>query len=558
MQAKPRDRGRNVVSPSKPMPGLKSQMDKRAILAALDFESYFSEEVASLLGDGARRTAFCLFHEDRRGSLTINIEKGSFTCADCGANGDLIAFHMKKYNLGFHGTLVQLAERALRSEQSLPVSDEDQTVDAIIARLNLKHFIVQVGGKTYIATEKRSPVNGHLDLEFGSMADFTLLYKNRTVLVEDRKTPISTLWLASPDRRQYDGIDFFPGREIPGYFNLWRGFAVEPRKGSCALFWQHLFFIICRGDRGHYWYLRKWLAHLIQHPAELPGVAIVIRGKQGTGKTLFADFVGRLLGQHYLMLTRMEQLTGRFTGHLKDALLVCANEAVWGGDKHGEGALKSLITDATTPVELKGKDLFFVLNYKRLVATTNEEWAVPMAMDDRRFLILEASDEKKEDKAYFGALVKQMADGGSEALMHDLMHEDLADFDVRTKPQSSLGFDIKLQSADPVVRWLYERLYEGLLAGCTIEDQIGDICWDREPSKEVLFNIFIDFCHTQGMRTLTPSVFGKKILMMLPGCTIGETRPAGRARGRRYTLPSLQSCREGFQRFAKAGPEIWV
>ena len=295
---------------------------------------------------------------------------------------------------------------------------------------------------------------------------------------------------------------------------------------------------------------------MIQCPAELPGVAIVIRGSQGAGKSIFVDFIGALLGPHYLVLTRMEQLVGRFTGHLKDALLVCANEAVWGGCKHGEGALKSMITDQLTSIEAKGKDLYTVHNFKRIIVTTNEKWAVPMSMDDRRYLVLAASDVHKENKTYFSDLTKQMRNGGLHALLYDLQHEDLTDFDVRTKPRSTFGFDIQLRSADAVVRWFYELLYCGL-NGCRLETLDDNDDWNRTPQKDVFYNSFIDYCKTNHQKPIDKSVFGKQIHIMLPGCTVGETRPASMPRARRYTLPSLPECRAAFQCFAKAGPEIW-
>lgn len=43
-----------------------------------------------------------------------------------------------------------------------------------------------------------------------------------------------------PQRREYAGLVFAPGRDVPGYFNLWRGFAVEPRPGDCSKFLAHL------------------------------------------------------------------------------------------------------------------------------------------------------------------------------------------------------------------------------------------------------------------------------------------------------------------------------
>ena len=54
------------------------------------------------------------------------------------------------------------------------------------------------------------------------------------------------LWMQHPKRRKYQDIGFFPGREVPGFYNLWRGFAVEPRKGDCSKFLDHLDENVCQ------------------------------------------------------------------------------------------------------------------------------------------------------------------------------------------------------------------------------------------------------------------------------------------------------------------------
>lgn len=438
----------------------------------------------------------------------------------------------------------------------------------VVLELNKRHFVVSIGGKTCIATEKVNYQTRHTYIELSTQGDFRLLYQNE---VQDGES-VASIWLCSKDRRQYEGIVFAPGKAVPGYYNLFRGFTASPQKGKCYLLWQHLFIVVCRRNRKHYTYLRKWLAHLFQRPGELPGVAIVIRGKQGTGKTIFVDFIGDCLGQHYLVLTRMEQLTGRFNSHLKDILLVSANEALWGGDKAGEGALKAMITDKSMAVEFKGKDIITVDNYKRLIVTSNEDWPVPMGMDDRRFLVLETSDEHKEEKGYFAALAAQMENGGKEAMMYDLLREDLSDFDVRTAPRSRFGFEIKMKGAEPILKWWYERLYEGKTASPQWEER--DVSWNPTPTKDALHHNFLSFCNDHKLRTLDKAVFGKKLATMLPGGILGDCRPrqpepspddtvailsgsGWKVRPWRYNLPPLEECRKAFQILGKAGPEIW-
>lgn len=64
------------------------------------------------------------------------------------------------------------------------------------------------------------------------------------------------LWLRSPERREYDGLVFRPGRDVSGKFNLWRGFSVKAQQGDSSLFWTLVREAICAGSDEIYAYVR--------------------------------------------------------------------------------------------------------------------------------------------------------------------------------------------------------------------------------------------------------------------------------------------------------------
>jgi hypothetical protein len=75
-----------------------------------------------------------------------------------------------------------------------------------------------------------------------------------------RRVTWATAWLADKHRREYAGIEFFPNPEgaagTPDYFNLWRGFDVQPSPiGSYAIFKDHLQTNVCGGDAKLFEYL---------------------------------------------------------------------------------------------------------------------------------------------------------------------------------------------------------------------------------------------------------------------------------------------------------------
>ena len=114
------------------------------------------------------------------------------------------------------------------------------------------------------------------------------------------------------------------------------------------------------------------MAHTVQDPGgERPGVAIVMRGGQGVGKGVFATYFGKIFGGHFIHIQNQRHLTGNFNVHLKDKLLVYADEAFWGGDKSMAGVLKGLITEKQIFIEPKGLNAFPVDNHMRFIIASN-------------------------------------------------------------------------------------------------------------------------------------------------------------------------------------------
>ncbi|WP_287240803.1 hypothetical protein [Mesorhizobium sp.] len=53
--------------------------------------------------------------------------------------------------------------------------------------------------------------------------------------------------------------------------------------------------------------------------------------------------------------------------------------------------------------------------------TTNGEWAVPTSFDERRFFVLDVSDEVMQNISYFADLRAEFENGGPAAMLHDLL-----------------------------------------------------------------------------------------------------------------------------------------
>jgi len=70
---------------------------------------YYHEQGLKLTGGGEWKSAICPFHKDSRPSLRIRLDSGGFRCMACGVHGgDVLAFHMQRYHLGFIEAAISL------------------------------------------------------------------------------------------------------------------------------------------------------------------------------------------------------------------------------------------------------------------------------------------------------------------------------------------------------------------------------------------------------------------------------------------------------------------
>lgn len=463
-------------------------------------------------------------------------------------------------------TGVSLASLRADGPKAAPKDAEgaDREKPAIfMAELNERHAVVPVGGRVLILNKEYDPGLRRSLLTFSSRADFVTRYENRSIRKSGDDIDIGTYWLKDRHRHQCDGLAFVPGGDVPGYYNLWTGWGIQPHPGSCDRFVDFVGEVICGGSSALFAYTWGWMAHLFQRPQELPGTALVLRGQQGIGKNRFAEALGRLVGAHFIQLNSINQVAGRFSGHLADALLVFANEAIWGGDKQAEGALKAMITDPYSAIEAKGKDIRTVVNYKRLIAASNEDWIVPRGKGDRRFVILDVSDRYKENREYFGKLHAELKAGGYRALMHELMTAPLAGFSPANIPDEirNNGWELALRSGSSVERWWYDSLQRGYLyqadtsyAGDDQQSDAGYLWPDLLPSERVQ-GLYLKWCerhrvpHPESVETL-----GAVLTQM------GLKRLRPRAGGKRvwaYGFPELVVAREIFGARFRIPADAW-
>jgi hypothetical protein len=472
--------------------------------------------------------------------------------ASHGKTQDEIVALMREHPDGIAAKFLTPTDR-LDKEVERSFKKHSDNVPPVIIQWNKRHAHVLAGGKSAVLQEFKSD-EGYIDFKLLSSATFHEWNAEHKIQIgvdakgEPEMMPVSKYWLRHPKRRKYEDIGFFPQRDVPRYYNLWRGFAVEPRKGECGKFLKHLHANVCQGDDELYKWVEAWLAEIFQNPGDKCGTSLVLRGGQGVGKTKVGEVIGHLLGVHYRLVADPRYITGRFNSHMISLLLLMADEGFWAGDKSAEGKLKDLITGDRHPIEFKGKDAFWVRNFVRLLVCGNHDWQVPAAFDERRFAVLDVGNAHQRDYDYFAAIDHEMKNGGYEALLYHFLNEvDCSAVNLRDIPKTAALMEQKIESATSEQAWLIDLLRNGQLPG----DDAGE---GVSPS-DMLFDHYIEHAKKRGYsRRSIETKLGMFLREMIPGLISAKeiywsghnTGLVVKKRGLVYRFPPLAECRAAF------------
>lgn len=415
-----------------------------------------------------------------------------------------------------------------------------EKANSVVEELNRIYAFSAIGNTHRILAFEQDGkfANHHYSVE--SVAS---LHRNSKVKINGKLVNPIDYWMESPNRRTYkQGLVFDPGgAQYPDRFNLWQGFAVEPCTGDMKRYLDHMFEIVCAGDEGKYNWLCAWLADMVQRPLERPGTAVVLQGDEGVGKGALTRPWEKIYGMaHCVLLYNVKQLTGQFNWILKDKMLVLADEVIWGGDKREAGALRALITEPMLTIEPKGIDPFPMPVYFRLIMMTNSHWAVPAAMNSRRFFVVRVSGKRRGDMRYW----ERLAAVPPGAILRYFMEYEIPEsVNLREALWTEELQEQRELSANPIQAWWLERLREGyVLHGVPWQSpvscrQVRTACMNADKNNRS-----------------TETEFGMALRALCPGVRrMKKTIVAGHGQVGVYLFPSLEQCRRDYERLAADG-----
>lgn len=436
-----------------------------------------------------------------------------------------------------------------------------EALDPELAELNVRHTIALLGGVVRVLTTslEQVPATGIVAPKTTptTPSGMELYYANRTKLVpvpgkpeETKVVPLWQWWTRHPLSARAEGVVFAPEREVePGVFNLWHGFAVPPVEGDCQPFLDFVRRRMANRRDDVYEYILNWLALTVQRPWEPVGTALVLYSRMtGTGKNAFVDLsLGLILGHSFLYVTAEKHLFGQFSGHLATTIALHLGEAATADSVEAEGLMKALVTDRTRMSERKGIDGVSVANCLHVLMSSNQDWILRVAPEDRRYCVVDVCEERMSKEEY-DSLRKHMLSGGAAALHAFLAARDISKFDVvRDRPDSVAGRNQKAHSVTGLDAAWFECLQSGELP-----DVLG--CVGREDGSVWMpSSSFLDHLN-RTRRPRTP--YGPNLLRNLltgpqencKGAGMGfekERKEAARQKGPQgYVIPPLAEARK--------------
>lgn len=238
-------------------------------------------------------------------------------------------------------------------------------------------------------------------------------------------------YILDPFKKSFQQLDFIPDISLCNEktYNLFDGFNYEKLKDYSSYdetdherfkkLLNHFKFIVDDNSNKvdeYFKYLIQFFAHIILNPTQKSKVLITLKSKEGYGKNILTDFIGKeIMNPKYHLETRnaKKEIFGDFNGIMEDKLFVVFDETDPEESKYFYDKLKGEITNDSLVLKKKGIENTTIKSFTQYMATTNNELPFKLSKSNRRFVLFECT-KNKPDHNYFDELAF-----GNNAIMKD-------------------------------------------------------------------------------------------------------------------------------------------
>ncbi|WP_028748744.1 primase-helicase family protein [Rhizobium mesoamericanum] len=249
--------------------------------------------------------------------------------------------------------------------------------------------------------------------------------------------------MASPEAQRVRLAQYLPGNHdritktsdsIP-VLNLWTPSPLQPAQGEWPVFRRHLDLLYSDPDDGAVAreHLLDCLSFIVKHPGEkIRHAYLLTSAEQQIGKGQLLELVKLLLGPDNHQTIEGEDFGEKFNAHTADYQLLVVEELPLSNKLGVYNKIKTLLSERDKLVEKKGVQKFRARTPDFLLATSNHSRPITLEKADKRVFFYE-SPMRRQAGDYYGRLAEAIKSEAS-AILHDLLHRDLSNFDPKAPP----------------------------------------------------------------------------------------------------------------------------
>jgi hypothetical protein len=153
---------------------------------------------------------------------------------------------------------------------------------------------------------------------------------------------------------------------------------------------------LCGEDEKSYTWFLKWLSYIIKNPTEKLPTAVILQGKQGSGKGTLRNLIfDKIFGNNCIEINQTH-LESSFNDYLLGKQIIFANEVMHNDNRQTlPNILKNYVTDPELTINIKFKKPISSKNYTHWIFCTNSDNPIKIEEDDRRYSVFYSQKLRK-------------------------------------------------------------------------------------------------------------------------------------------------------------------